>query len=60
MFVVQVFEGDAVSQQEEDTDFDGIIDVRFVAGQSVPLEGKPQAPEEIPDLSCGQFSSFWR
>ena len=53
-------DGQTVSQQDEDTDYDGRIDQRFIADQPTPLKGTPEAPEKLPKLKCGPFDSFWK
>ena len=57
--VVMQMKGDEVVRQDEDTDFDGVIDQRFDGETPVPVEGKPAAPAALPKLECGRFHSFW-
>ena len=53
-------QGEEVARQDEDSDFDGIIDLRFDGDTSVPVEGQPEAPANLSKLECGTFHSFWK
>ena len=49
--------------QYEDSDFDGVIDVKFDLATEEPLElnGDPnQILEDFGKVSCRNFSAFWR
>ena len=58
--VVQVFAGGQLARQDEDTDFDGVIDQRFEGDKpaAVPPGAKISATKFGP-LDCGRFSEFW-
>jgi len=58
--VVMYMQGEEVTRQDEDSDFDGIIDLRFDGETPVTVEGKPEAPAVLPSLECGTFHSFWK
>ena len=57
--VVQQLAGDEVVRQDEDTNFDGTVDVRFDGETPVPVDGRTEMPPELPELECGTFHSFW-
>ena len=50
--------------QDEDTDFDGVVDSRFdlETDESVSLDGSQEPPslEAFGRLSCREFSAFWK
>lgn len=49
-----------VSRQDEDTDFDGIIDLRFDGDTPVDIPaGTKFAGEKFEKLDCGSFDAFW-
>ena len=59
--MVQRFENGAVVEQDEDTNFDGILDRRFVGGKPAPLPaGTPVPGPALGPLDCGRFSDAWR
>ena len=53
-------QGEEVARQDEDSNFDGILDLRFEGETAVAVEGKPEAPAALPKLECGDFHSFWK
>jgi len=59
--VVQTLDedGETVMQQDEDSDYDGRMDRRFVGDQPAELPDRPAAPGKLPSLDCGRFDSFW-
>jgi hypothetical protein len=58
--VIQYFRGDAVTRQEEDADFDGVIDRRFDDGKPVPVPAGTRIPgADFGSLGCGSFHGFW-
>ena len=58
--VVQTFKGGALAFQDEDTNFDGVIDQRFQGTTpiSVPA-GTTIQGEPFGKLECGSFDRFW-
>ena len=58
--VVQTFKGGALAFQDEDTNFDGVIDQRFqgTTPVSVPA-GTRVSDEPFGKLDCGSFDRFW-
>jgi antitoxin component YwqK of YwqJK toxin-antitoxin module len=49
-----------VSRQDEDTDFDGIVDLRFDGDTPVDIPaGTKLAGEKFGKLDCGSFHRFW-
>jgi hypothetical protein len=49
-----------VSRQDEDTDFDGIVDLRFDGDMPVDIAaGTKLAGDKFPNLDCGSFDRFW-
>ena len=49
-----------VSRQDEDTDFDGIVDLRFDGDTPVDIPaGTKLAGEKFGRLDCGSFHRFW-
>ena len=58
--VIQYFKAGAVSRQDEDTNFDGVIDQRFEGGKPVALPpGTKISTTPLGPLDCGRFSEFW-
>ena len=58
--VVQIFDGDGLRYQDEDTDGDGVVDRRFEGDKSVPVPPGTTIPREaFTRLDCGSFDSFW-
>jgi hypothetical protein len=48
------------SRQDEDTDFDGIVDLRFDGDAPVDIPaGTKMAGEKLGNLNCGSFHPFW-
>jgi hypothetical protein len=58
--VVMYMKGEEVVRQDEDSTFDGVLDLRFDGDTPVPVQGKPAAPPKLPELGCGGFDSFWK
>jgi hypothetical protein len=57
--VIQTLSGPA-PVQDEDTDFDGVIDRRFQGDQLVPLSGRVEVKAAgFGKLGCGSFDPFW-
>jgi len=50
----------AVAQQDEDTDFDGIIDRRFRGTAEATVPEGTKAPPALGKFECGSFDRFWR
>jgi hypothetical protein len=49
-----------VSRQDEDTDFDGVVDLRFDGDTPVDIPaGAKVAGENFKNLGCGSFHRFW-
>jgi len=57
--VIQYFSGNAVVRQDEDTNFDGVIDRRFENGKPVALSGQTAVPPPLGALDCGEIDRFW-
>ena len=58
--VIQVFENGDLSYQDEDTDFDGLIDQRFRNGEPVTIAATQRIPDfRFEGLRCGSFHGFW-
>jgi hypothetical protein len=58
--VVQSVAPSGTSIQEEDTDFDGIVDRRFEGDRLVGTAGDSRIPgAEFGRLGCGSFHRFW-
>ena len=58
--VVQTMGDDeTVLRQDEDSDGDGRLDLRFENGRSVPVSDPPEAPKPLEKLDCGGFDRFW-
>ena len=58
--VVQVFEGGQLLYQDEDTNFDGVVDQRFQGSQAVAVPDQTRvASRDFAKLGCGSFSGFW-
>ena len=49
-----------MARQDEDSDFDGVIDLRFDGDTQVAVEDEPEAPAALSKLECGTFHSFWK
>jgi hypothetical protein len=53
----------APETQDEDSDFDGQVDVRFdlATDEAVPLDGTPAGPSltRFEPIRCSEFSDFW-
>ena len=46
--------------QDEDTDYDGVVDQRFEGNQPVTVPAETRvASAEFGKLGCGSFSGFW-
>jgi hypothetical protein len=59
--IVQSTGPGGVSRQDEDGDFDGVLDRRFDGDALVDVPaGTPIGGEEFGKLGCGSFHSFWR
>ena len=59
--VIQYFKGDAVWRQDEDTNFDGVIDQRFDGGKPAALPAGTKIPgADFGRLDCGSFHAFWK
>ena len=58
--VVQRTEPDGTEFQDEDTDFDGVLDQRFRGDAQIALPPNTAAPSALPEMQCGAFHSFWR
>ena len=58
--VVQRTEPDGTEFQDEDTDFDGVLDQRFRGDSQIALPPNTAAPAPLPEMQCGDFHSFWR
>jgi hypothetical protein len=58
--VVQWTDENGNSFQDEDTDYDGILDQRFQGDSQVEIPPDSAAPPTLPDLKCGRFNKFWR
>jgi hypothetical protein len=57
---VQYYAGADVRQQDEDTNFDGIVDQRFQGGQAAKVPPNTRvAGEPFGKLGCGNFDGFW-
>jgi hypothetical protein len=49
-----------ISRQDEDTDFDGIVDLRFDGDTPVDIPaGTKLAGKKFERLNCGSFHRFW-
>ena len=58
--VIQTYREGALVQQDEDSDADGVVDLRFRGNESVPVpEGTDVAGADFGRLGCGSFSGFW-
>ncbi|MDJ0852485.1 MAG: hypothetical protein QNK04_29285, partial [Myxococcota bacterium] len=58
--VVQYYSGGAVKFQDEDVDFDGLVDHRFEGEQAVSVTNGTSVPDtRFDNLGCGSFSRFW-
>jgi hypothetical protein len=58
--VVQTYSGGALANQDEDTDYDGVIDQRFQGQTAVSVPpGTRVAGEKFGKLGCGSFHRFW-
>ena len=57
--VVQSTGPGGVSRQDEDTDFDGIIDRRFDGEKLAEVPAGLAAGEDFGKLDCGSFNGFW-
>jgi hypothetical protein len=60
--VVQTFAASGeLARQDEDSDFDGVIDRSFAGGKPVDPPAQARVPaEKLGPLDCGRFSDFWR
>jgi hypothetical protein len=59
--VIQYFKAGAVSRQDEDTNFDGVIDQRFDGGKPASLPAGTKIPGgNFGSLDCGSFHAFWK
>jgi hypothetical protein len=58
--VVQHLEGDDIRRQDEDSNYDGVMDRSFEGQTPVSVEGSPEAPRKLPNLECGGFDPFWK
>ena len=55
-----MFAGGQLARQDEDTNFDGVIDQRFEGGKPVAVPaGTKIATAPLGPLDCGRFSDFW-
>jgi hypothetical protein len=52
-------ESESVLRQDEDSNHDGRLDVRFENGRSVSVSDPPAAPPPLEKLDCGDFDRFW-
>jgi hypothetical protein len=58
--VVQYLDADErVVRQDEDSNHDGRLDLRFENDQPVPVANPPEAPPALQKLDCGGFDRFW-
>ncbi len=58
--VVQYLDADErVVRQDEDSNHDGRLDLRFENDQPVPVADPPEAPPALQKLDCGGFDRFW-
>jgi hypothetical protein len=58
--IIQSTGSDGVVRQDEDTDFDGIVDQRFDGEAAVDVPAGTQiAGAEFGNISCGSFYSRW-
>ena len=58
--VVQTLSGGGPSRQDEDLDFDGVIDRRFEGKKLVePAAGTRIEGDAFGKLGCGSFHRFW-
>ena len=59
--VVQYYTGGVVKFQDEDVDYDGIVDHRFEGEEAVSVNSGTAVPDtRFGKLGCGSFSGFWR
>ena len=60
--VIQTFDaGGELARQDEDSDFDGVLDRSFAGGQPVDLPAQKAVPaDKLGPLDCGRFSDFWK
>ena len=58
--IVQLLDGDAVTQQDEDTDFDGVLNRRFLGNTPADIPPDTSAPAKYGALQCGRFDAFWK
>ena len=58
--VVQTYRDGAVTHQDEDTDFDGVVDQRFEGQTPIAVaEGTAVDAESFSKIDCGSFHRFW-
>ena len=58
--MVQQLDGETITQQDEDTDFDGVLDRRFRGDTPADIPADTPAPPAYGELQCGGFdSTFW-
>ena len=51
-------ENEAMVRQDEDSNHDGRLDVRFEGGRSVVVSDPPEAPAPLKRLGCGRFARY--
>ena len=52
-------EGERVMRQDEDSNQDGRLDLRFENDVPVAVDAPPEGPAPLERLGCGKFDRFW-
>jgi hypothetical protein len=52
-------ENEDVVRQDEDSNHDGRLDLRFEGGRALAVDEPPSSPPALERLGCGAFDRFW-